>query len=248
MIIKSITKTYPSFSKTLIYDQALVFQVPICESHSAKSCQICWPRGSSDQLDPSSLQRTKTLISDYVLANKFDLFCTFTYDPEKVDSFNVEHAKRVFSKWLNNQRRLSPDFKYLAVAEYHKSGRIHFHALFENYTGDLFKTDKKKNNRVVYNLSNWRFGWSTAIKISTKNNGYEKVASYVKKYITKDMIFQSNKKRFFSSRNLKKPIKSYNNHHLHNDYPFFVESKDRFEYITLIKSHLPANFFSDTLD
>lgn len=153
------------------------------------------------------------MITDYTLANEFDLFTTFTFDPQKVDSLNFEFAKEKMSNWLKVAKRNSPDLKYLIVAELHKvSGRIHFHALMKNYSGDLHLAYSKngqpmiKNNRKIYNIGAYKWGYSTAVKI----DNIEKVSSYIQKYITKDMLKITNKKRFWASRNLIKPKKTYN--------------------------------------
>ena len=55
------------------------------------------------------------------------------FNPQKVDSFSVEDVKKAFKVWLSNGVSRY-NFKYVAIPEYHKSGRIHVHALM---SGDL---------------------------------------------------------------------------------------------------------------
>lgn len=213
MHIKSISKDYGKIKKIMVYNHAVDIEPPRCKLHEAIACQICWQRKVRPVFSPSSIMRTKTRITDLTLANEFDLFTTFTFDPNKVDSFDFEYAKEKMSQWLHNARRYSPDFKYIVIAELHpSSGRIHFHGLFANFKGELIQSftetgkPRQKNGRNIYNIGTYNWGFSTAVKITDLN----KVSSYVQKYITKDMLKISNKKRYFSSKNLIKPKKEYN--------------------------------------
>lgn len=206
MRINNIKKDYGKHSKITKYNYSIDIEPPRCKEHHNISCMICWPRKSNPIPSASSLQRTKTTISDYVSANDFDLFVTFTFDPKLVDSMDEKLAKSKMDNWLSNSRRSSPSFAYIIVAEYHKSGAIHFHGVFANYLGSLTDSHRRKNAKAIYNLEKWKYGFSTATKIENK----EKTSNYIKKYITKEMIIIGNKKRYWASKNLKKPIKTYN--------------------------------------
>lgn len=228
MYIRNIKKDYGDTSKITVYNTGIRMEPPKCRTHNQTACSVCWVRNANATPTASSLMRSKTAITDITLANEFDLFCTFTFDPKKVDSFNVDITKKVMSKWLNNVRRNSPDLKYLIVAEKHKSGRIHFHALFKNYLGSLTDSKRKKNNRTLWNIDAYRVGYSTAVKI----DNIAKVSNYVQKYITKDMLKFGNKKRYWASRNLIRPIKTYNvlvEDEVHSR-PLFIESEFKSEY------------------
>jgi hypothetical protein len=154
----------------------------------------------------NSVARTKQLMTDLVLCNQFELFCTFTFDPQKVNSKQIDVAKLKMSKWLNNAKRNSPELEYLIVAETHKSGALHFHALFKNYKGILKDSGIIRKNRKILNISGWRFGFSTAVKI----DNVSAVSLYLQKYISKDMILMPGKKRYWCSRGLKRPQKHVN--------------------------------------
>lgn len=220
-------------SKILVYKKGVEMSPPACTDHAQIACPVCWTRRTNPIPSPSSLMRSKTSITDYTLANQFDLFCTFTFNPELVDSFDVQACKDKMSKWLNNARRHSPELRYLIVAEKHKSGRIHFHALFKDYCGRLDDSKRSKNNRPILNIHGWRYGFSTAIQI----DNIDKVSSYMQKYITKDMLKIGNKKRFWTSRNLNKPTKSYNVNMVEEIYsrPLFVTDAVEFEYYKIYK-------------
>lgn len=156
-----------------------------------------------------SVRRTKSVIRDYVLSNDFELFVTFTFNPKKVDRYSFHHCSLKMQSWLarvrQSQDKNNP-FKYLIVPEFHKDGAIHFHALFSNYPKPLTKTKVIMNSKIVYNLPSFRYGFTTAQKI---DDG-KVVFGYLTKYITKDMPLVFNRKRYWSSRNLEKPIVYHN--------------------------------------
>ena len=143
----------------------------------------------------------RTINSAYAIArsNDWDWFITLTFNPEKVDSFNYEEVTEKLSKWLNNQRRSSPNLKYIVVPERHKSGRWHFHGLFANYDGKMDDSGKRDKGQVIYNLGHYSLGWSTSTKIVSN----DRVTKYIMKYITKDVLEKTKgKKRYWCSRNL----------------------------------------------
>lgn len=217
MIINNISKNYGHTTKIISYNRCLSIQPPTCTLHARISCPLCFRRTPNPTPSDSSVQRTKSLISDIVLANDFDLFCTFTLSTKKIDRYNINLAKQKIRKWLNHcndstRTNYSPNLKYLVIPELHHDGAIHFHVLLKNYLGQLKQTDKKTSyGSDIYNISNWRYGWSTCSKINSQNKqNILKVSSYIKKYITKDMILLGNKNRYFCSQNLNRPIKNYN--------------------------------------
>ena len=167
-----------------------------------------------------SLKRAKDSIFDYVLCNDFQYFFTGTINPELLQSDNPQVLITPVQTWLKDiVRRYGVG--YVMVAERHKKGGIHFHGLLMSETPlplvdsgtALYKGHKKpvsaarakrlhlSDGRTVYNLKNWRFGFSTAIEL-TGDKLY--TAFYITKYITKDCskIFG---RFFWHSRNLQKP-------------------------------------------
>ena len=152
-----------------------------------------------------SHRRVKNKIYDYARSNDWEYFLTFTFNPEKVDSFNYEECSEKLSKWLNNVKsRKAPDLSYIVVPELHKSGRYHFHGLFSNLgnialsESGLYTIDGKK----IYNLDSYSYGFTTATKIADS----WAVSNYICKYITKDLSGHiKGKKHYWSSKNLSVP-------------------------------------------
>lgn len=149
----------------------------------------------------SSMNRTVQKIYEISRANIWDYFLTLTFDRNKLDSSNYNLLCDKVSKWLNNLRsRYAPDLKYLIVPELHKDGKhYHFHGLLANI-GNITLKDSgiKKNGHTIYNMSNWKYGFSTVTKVIDSN----KVSAYITKYITKELCAVSkNKRRYWTSKN-----------------------------------------------
>lgn len=201
-VIRNITKEYPDMIKVMVYKEPRWFY------------NTCTPkRHAVEDFKPtvSSISRTKTLLRDIVLCNDFELFCTFTFDPAKVDSFNYNACRYVMSTWLHHQKDVATskgrNFKYLIVPEKHKSGRWHFHALISGYSSTLKDTGLKTSTiRPIYNITSFRSGFTSATPIDSK----EALSQYVTKYITKEFITIFNRKRFTCSNNLVRPVKTVN--------------------------------------
>ena len=158
-----------------------------------------------------SVRRTRSVIQDIILCNHFDLWTTFTFSPDKVDRYDISSCMFKMSNWLFNQRKHSPNLKYLIVPELHKDGALHFHALLSNFNGNLSKTKlKTKRGQDIYKFSGYRSGRSQAVYINNNDDDYQRIASYIQKYITKDMPLIYNKRRYWRSRNLQMPKKTIN--------------------------------------
>lgn len=151
-----------------------------------------------------SLKRAKGKIFDIALSNEWDYMITLTLDKDKIDRYDKEAIIKPFRKWLNNMVSRY-GLKYLIVPEYHSDGAIHFHGLINeslNLTNSgTYKIPQLKKPckeatvkkygysvtdaevRAVYNINNWHFGFSTAIKI---DENVEAVSKYITKYTCKN--------------------------------------------------------------
>ena len=114
------------------------------------------------------------------------------------------------------------NFDYIIVPERHKTGELHFHALINGinekeftiainndkkskyYNQPLQRVRKKSGEKYqVYNLQSFsKYGFTDVEKIESP----DKVANYISKYITKELVTTFNKKRYWASKNLKKPL------------------------------------------
>lgn len=214
-IIQNITKEYPDMFKVVVYREPRYLIEP--ENRIKRNKNVV-----NEDYTPeiSSLSRTKTLVRDIVLCNDFDLFATFTFDPDKVNRYSYSECWGKFQRWIHHQKERSPELKYLLVPEQHKDGAWHFHALISHFKGSLRDSKHKTGTgRNIFNITSYRSGFSTAVYIDNK----EAVSHYVTKYITKDFIKKFNQRRFTCSRNLIRPVKTINSPVLSFSLPLMKE-------------------------
>lgn len=168
------------------------------------------------------LKEKKEKILDLALNNNhWKYFVTLTFDKESFKNgiYNHEEALTLLSKFIDNQKHQNPYMSYLMVAEFHKSGQLHFHGLFANVSNwNLQPARNPKTNRLIYkngkqifNLINYKIGFTTVSYVESQ----EKVSSYISKYITKQLITLKFKKAYWYSRDLEKPKLKF--HYYEND-------------------------------
>jgi hypothetical protein len=164
-----------------------------------------------------SLLRSKQNIIDLAyhngLVKPWEYFLTLTFDPSIIDSTDYAKVGEVLTRWINNMKHQNKQMEYIIVPEPHKSGRIHFHGIFRNVPNwKLTPARSPKSNRLIkkngiqiYNLNNYKFGYSTVSKVSN----LEAVSVYISKYMTKELLDLSYKKRYWSSKSLLRPDVEY---------------------------------------
>lgn len=209
-------------------------------------------------LRDDKLKLARDNIFDLVISNSWDYFFTGTIDPKKLDSSDPKVVKKPLQKWLNNMNERY-GLSYLLIFERHKkTDGIHIHGVIKSsvplrlkdsgtrsYFG--FKKPMRDSTalkhgldidkgRIVYNLSTWRFGWSTAIKVYGSRGA---LSNYITKYITKE-----NEKimgrYYWHSRDLARPKTYYFNSDFdslsfpeYHGLKYFYDSAD---------NHTPVNY------
>ncbi len=168
-----------------------------------KQCQ-----GGERSLE-NSLKRTKTKIYELAQANKWKWFVTLTFNPDLIDNSDYNLLASKLNDYFSNlKKRVCPNLKYLIVPELHKDGKkYHFHGLLADCGGLIFQDSGHYIDGIKqYNLFQWKYGFSWCSIV----NCNKRVASYITKYITKDLLCTlSNKKRYWCSRNLDKPVEYF---------------------------------------
>lgn len=231
-VVHNITKEYPDMIKVKVFKEPRVF---------ITDKDVCHFRREQAEIKDyvpsySSIMRTKQTIRDIVLCNDFELFVTFTFDPAKVDRYNYHACSYKMRVWLHHQRDLAnrrgKDFKYLIIPERHKDGAIHFHALLSGYSSTLHDSGLRTQElRPIYNVTSFRSGFTTAVFVDSKDG----VSSYITKYITKELLHEFKKQRFFCSQGLIRPRKIINSHALKDTLPLYrlpvSENANSFDYI-----------------
>lgn len=145
-----------------------------------------------------NMNRAVNQVYDLARANCFDWFVTLTLDPKRVDRTDYTECAKVIRLFtMRLQRRGN---RWLIVPELHKDGKAyHFHGLIQ---GDLPLTHWRG---TVYNLDNFEFGHTTVMKIEDP----KRVATYIAKYLTKDIQVPKGRKCYWASQDLAKPEISY---------------------------------------
>ncbi len=150
--------------------------------------------------------RAKHKIYEISRANRWEWFITLTFNPQIINSTDYDQVKSVTSEFFHAMRKRSaPDLKYLIVPELHLDGKkYHFHGILSNI-GNMQMQDSgiEHNGKIVYNLKQWHFGFSTATKVTDT----KKVASYITKYITKELCHATDgRHRYLNSANCNRPV------------------------------------------
>ena len=152
-----------------------------------------------------SFRRTRSALYMYARQCVWDYFVTLTYSPDKIENrYDFSLCTKKVRKWIDHcKQRKAKDLLYLLVPEQHKDGAWHIHGLLCNTTGLTFTdSGKRYDGKIVYNLDNWKLGFSTATKVTDTY----KVSNYITKYITKDLCAVTpGKQRYFVSKTIPKP-------------------------------------------
>ena len=176
-------------------------------------------KGDDAGRDGSNLIRARRTVRDLILCNRFDFFCTFTFNAEKVDRMNLKVCqKKITELFKNYKNRYAPDFRYLVIPEFHKDGAVHFHGMVSGIRLEdllvpalIYKRNRKtgalQSVRNTKGYVDWpyyskKLGFFSCSAVRNP----EKCAWYVAKYITKDLAdLPRGANMFMSSRNLARP-------------------------------------------
>lgn len=151
-----------------------------------------------------AVRRAKARLRALARANEFSYFVTLTLSPQKVDRYDDSDICRRLTNWLRNAvARFG--LTYCLVPERHKDGALHFHGFINGAldvvdSGTLAVAGHSRPVRphdeahkaallasgahVVYNLPQWRYGFTTAIGLYGDRTH---AIAYVCKYIGKSM-------------------------------------------------------------
>lgn len=152
----------------------------------------------------NNLTRAKSKINELALCNPWDFFVTFTIDPTKYDRYDLKSYYKDFSELIHNLNKYRTDenkIKYLFIPEMHKDGAWHIHGLLHGLHDDDLTVNK--NGYLSWKKYEEKFGYISLSYVNDK----ERVASYIVKYITKDMeknVTELGYHLYYASKGLKK--------------------------------------------
>ena len=206
---------------------------------------------SKDELLDRSRRRAKRKIFDYCICNQFDLFVTLTLDKRQIDRTDYKAVIKRLNSWLGNRVRRN-GLIYIGVPEYHKNGGLHFHFAMsgggfrladsgtvsvdgrkrpiKKATADRLKIPLDQRH-TVYNILDWKLGFSTAIKTYGERGA---LATYLSKELCKDVqktvvmngsIDKIGGRWYYHGGDLKKPLIELENRNF-DDLEGFTYSAD----------------------
>lgn len=157
---------------------------------------------NDEKLD-CNVSRTKSNIFELAYCNNWEYFITLTVDQKKYDRTDLKKYKKDLMHWLRNyNQKHKLHIKYLLIPELHKDGKSwHMHGFimglpFEHLT-------LNKNGYLDWYPYQKKFGYISMDKIKDR----QKVASYITKYITKDLsdcVNELNANMYYCSQGLKR--------------------------------------------
>lgn len=212
--VKAVARYYPGYIR--VYEPFVPLHKTTSDWELSYKPKVNVPaaesKSSIESAAERSIRRSQKIVSDYLACNRFELFGTITFGGDR--RHDIDHTKKQFNTWLKNQRDRNGRFKYVFVPEYHKDGALHFHGVMADYTGKLKRSRNAKTGNLLYgkrgnpryDLAEFKLGFTRIEPIGQTTEDHGKVGSYIRKYITKDMVDIFGKKRFWASQGLSKPI------------------------------------------
>lgn len=178
-----------------------------------------------------AVRRAKINAFDLIMSNlDLDIFVTFTYSPERVtDKADYEECYKVLGRWLSNRVQRN-GLKYVMVPERTRRGDIHFHAIMNSAALRLeaatsAKTGRQLTNKgnPLWNLVDWKMGFTSAEKIAQADEDRQAVAKYIFKYMGKQMGQKIGGRYVLAGGDLRHPF------YVYSDDPteFFQEGEEK---------------------
>lgn len=164
-----------------------------------------------DSSEQKSILRSKRVLREIALANDFDYFFTQTFNSNRDDN---DFLSELLQKKFKAYKRKNKDFKYLYIFEKHKDNKsYHIHGLVKGLGDDVYIN---KNGYLSLRFFE-DIGFNSLKKINEGVDDKKKVANYILKYISKDLVKTSKNQRYFCSKDLKRPVKKcYKNYNVVN--------------------------------
>lgn len=222
---------YPNFVRTTVCSKPIFNRAREYYTFLDFDDKKSKPKNMNNVVRDDSIIRAKRKVFDIALLNSYDYFFTWTLDSSKIDRYNVSVIKKKLIKYLNNMQQRY-NFRCLLIPEYHKDGAVHFHGLC---SGDLKLVDSGKktdSGQVIYNMTQWKLGFSTAIELY---GDYTTICKYITKYISKDFKKIFGKFYYTCGQLVREPDKVYTDLEYHLiDCPSYhnEEANCSFKYFT----------------
>lgn len=152
----------------------------------------------------NNISRAKSRVRELALCNSWEWFFTLTVSPDKNIRYNLSEVQRkVSDSFANFNKKYNSKAKYLLIPEQHKDGAWHIHGLLLGISGEAIAKSPASDKYLHIPYLSTSIGFNSVDKIKS----LERCASYITKYITKDMTGNNigkNKRLFWASRGLQR--------------------------------------------
>lgn len=188
----AILKSYDGVAYKLTQSSCIRNKGVLDDRPRSEKCTV------NDEKLSNNISRARNAVRELALCNPWEYFLTMTINQAFFDRYDLKSFKKVLfqSIWDYNKKH-GTNVKFLLIPEKHKDGAWHFHGFFMGLPANhlvLFTLeqklpnyirDKLKNGESVYNWPFYaeKFGFIDIEPIRSR----EKAASYITKYITKDL-------------------------------------------------------------
>jgi len=147
---------------------------------------------NTNKCSDAALRRARKRVFDLAACNHdCNMMITLTLNGEQFPRDDWGAIIRKLNVWLDNMVRRH-GFKYILVPELHKDGAIHFHGFVNEAALDLVRATNAhtrkplfQKGRAVYNVANWKYGFTTAVRLGGGDADRLNTAKYILKYVTK---------------------------------------------------------------
>lgn len=210
----AVVYTYPDGSQDIICASAQMFHEPGWELSdkwdSDKAKSVVKPIREAGVKSEGenmlrSMRRARAKLRRLALANDFRYFVTLTLDASKIDRYDGQAVVKALSRWADNMVRRC-GLRYILVPELHKDGAFHFHGFLSGDGLKVVDSGVEWDNRPVFNLPQWGFGFSTAQELY---GDYHAAVGYCCKYIGKQDGQRPLGRWYYSGGGLREPDKIY---------------------------------------
>lgn len=167
----------------VVYASRDVFKLPGWELVGPSKPRVKGAKSSDGEPNERSIARANRRVSELTKCNGdvFDLFVTLTLSAAECDRYHWADVIKRLNKWLSN-RVERKGLAYVLVPELHKDGAIHFHGFMNASALKLVDSGRKWNRKIVYNVADWKIGFTTAVKLT---GSYMRACNYILKYVRK---------------------------------------------------------------
>lgn len=206
----AVVYTYPDGSQDIICADAQMFHEPGWElsgkwdSDKVKSVREAGVKSEGENM-LRSMRRARAKLRRLALANDFKYFVTLTLDASRIDRYDGQAVVKALSRWADNMVRRC-GLRYILVPELHKDGAFHFHGFLSGDGLKVVDSGVKWDERPVFNLPQWGFGFSTAQELY---GDYHAAVGYCCKYIGKQDGQRPLGRWYYSGGGLREPDKIY---------------------------------------